>query len=146
MFFAISLAKQKIVKINVLQFLQKSIIYYNYLLQNNTLINKICGNVYQIKLLMTSIFVLNFHFKQLHFYWYHVLLEKFRFIHRLMINILQSKPRGTGIAWWQLLASSIPSVHLWMLFGNKRSLIAALPRGALCAPNGLLLSVLICNK
>ena len=45
MFFAISLAKQKIVKINVLQLLQKSIIYYNYLLQINTLLNKICGNL-----------------------------------------------------------------------------------------------------
>ena len=44
-FFAISLAKQKIEKINVLQLLQKSIIYYNYLLQINTLINKICGNL-----------------------------------------------------------------------------------------------------
>ena len=45
MFFAISLAKQKIEKINVLQLLQKSISYYNYLLQINTLINKICGNL-----------------------------------------------------------------------------------------------------
>ena len=79
---------------------------------------------------MTSIFVLIFYFQYLHFYWYHFLLKKFRFIHRLMINILQSKPRGTGVAWWQLLASSIPCVHLWMLFRNKRWLSAqSAPRG-----------------
>ena len=45
MFFAIYLAKQKILKIDVLQLLQKSIIYNNHLLQINTFINKICGNV-----------------------------------------------------------------------------------------------------